>query len=485
MLFCQAVEKLLGYAQERLGLLQRDVDYTRNRMLAFVGADEFSQTEATYQGECLRDLLDAFIASGVRLGYFTDEMRERIEDGVMNTLMLSPSSIEREFEKQLKISGKHAMDWLYQYSIDSCYVKKDKLDGNPRFTAKNGLIVTINLAKPEFRDAKRAEAGNRVQGGYPNCTICRENEGFLGRNKGTLRTVTLRLNGKKWFWQYSPYGYFYQHGIAVNQIHTPMHVDRGTFECLMDFADQFPHFFIGCNAPLPRIGGSVLAHDHFQGGGERLPIFNAPAFAELRHETISDVSVFVLDWYGTAVRIVGSNRESIIEASEVIRGGWENYRNDRFGIVSNDSNGVHSAVSPTLVKTAYGYEMTLILRNNITSKRYPDGVFHAHPEFHFIKKESIGLIEAQGLFILPGRLKEQLSVLEDILVNGDVLPSSLSDFSLMYEEIIKQGDAFTHENAKNAIQDELASICERILKNTAVFQTHEDTVRFLQELRFL
>lgn len=484
MRFCETVEKLLGYARQKLLLNERDVAYVRNRMLEIVGADGFSETDAHYEGERLETLLEQLTQEGERLGYFSEEDREKIQDGVMNALMLPPSGVEREFYKRMERDGKLAMDWLYEYSVDCDYVKKEKLDQNPRFTADNGLIVTINLAKPEFRDAKKAASGNSVRGGYPKCTICRSNEGFGGRNKRTLRTVSLTLGGEKWFWQYSPYGYFYQHGIAVNETHTPMHVGRDTFERLMDFVDLFPHYFIGCNAPLPRIGGSVLAHDHFQGGGERLPIMNVPDAAVLEHGEGKDALVSVLDWPGTAVKIVSKNRKTVAALAETVRKGWVNYRNDSLGIVPADDDGVHSAVSPTVVRTERGYEMILILRSNITSGQYPDGVFHAHPEFHFIKKESIGLIEAQGLFILPGRLKEQLSEIAKTLTTGESLPEELSDFALLFEEIKVKHPVLTAEQAEGAIKEELADICYRILQNTAVFGTHKETVRFLEELGF-
>ena len=477
-----AIDKLIGYAETNLALPARDKLYARNTILMLLGAEGYEESKAEYAGESLPELLDELIALALREGLITEEETERMADAVMGALMLPPSAVEEKFSEIYERSPAAATEWLYEYSVKAGYVKKEKLDQNPRFTAKNGLIVTINKAKPEFRDPRKAVSGNSVKGGYPKCSICRENEGYFGRAKRTLRTVSVTFGDEKWFWQFSPYGYFLQHGIAVNTRHIPMHVDEETFFRLMDFVDSFPHYFIGCNAPLPRIGGSVLAHDHFQGGGERLPLFQVPTKNKLFFDGYH-AWVGVLDWYGTAVRVTGHDRAEVAALSEIIRSGWVSYRDEARGLIPFDSEGVHHAVSPTVIKTQNGYEMNLILRSNITSEQYPDGVFHAHPEYHIIKKESIGLIEAQGLFILPGRLVEQLERVKDALLSG-ALPEELSEFGLVYDEIAAKGKVKDRASADEAMREELASICERILCNTAVFESHGQTSKFLKELGF-
>ncbi len=474
----ESVDRLVDYATKKLGLTRKNYDYARNGVLGILGL-AFPPTGAVADAP-IAELVDGFVNSAVAAGLFDISDAEKYCDAVLGELSLNPHALEDVFlYLEKKEGGTAATEMLYDYCVANNYVKKSALDKNPRFE-ENGLIITINKAKPEFRDAKKAAAGNAVGGGYPACSICHQNEGFGGRAKRTLRTVDLKLGGQDWFWQYSPYGYFYQHGIAVNYEHIPMHVDRETFGRLMDFADRFPHYFIGCNAALPRIGGSVLAHDHYQGGGERLPLHKAGAKHTLKDKT-TGATVEVLDWAGTAVRVVDKNRDNITDVSDRIRAAWVAFDAPELGIIHEDKDGVHNAISPTVVKTERGYEMTVILRSNITSEEYPDGVFHAHPEFHVIKKESIGLIEAQGLFILPGRLEKELDEIADIICAGKALPKALSDYAFIFGEIteLTQGKR-DKASVAAAVKKELGSVCSRILENTAVFKDDALTVDFLR-----
>ncbi len=481
------IDALLDYAKRNLDLPKKNVDYARNGIFRLFGLDAYpgEQRDTDVSDETPERLLDELTEACIAEGLFEPQDAEFYRDSVMGELMLSPQEVQTRFVTKLEDMGSGAaLQWFYAYCVKSDYVKKAVLDKNPRFPSQ-GLIVTINKAKPEFRDPKKAVSGNSTKTGYPKCNICHENEGFAGRNKRTLRTIDITLGGKPWFWQYSPYGYFREHGIAVNYEHIPMHTDRATFTRLMDFVDLFPTYFIGCNAPLERIGGSVLAHDHYQGGGEILPMHRAGAAYTLRSGEFPEAVVEVLDWAGTVVRVVSNVRADIEEIGERIREKWVSYENRALGIVPEDEKGVHNAISPTVVKTTRGYEMSIILRSNLTSEQYPDGIFHAHPEFHIIKKESIGLIEAQGLFILPGRLEKQLGELEALIVAGKPLTEELCEFSLVYEEVkARVGHTPDMGSVKNAMREELGSICNRILENTAVFKDKRQTVAFMQELGF-
>ena len=479
------ISRLLAFAKARLGLSTADEAFVRNSIIDTLGLTTFEENDVEAPECDVSELLAEFSVVGVEEGVFTAELAPYFCDKIMGMLSLRPSYLDQEFHKVYEEKGAAAAtEWLYTYCVDNNYVKKAVLDKNPRFDADNGLVVTINLAKPEFRDPNKAKSGNAVAGGYPKCVICRDNEGFAPRGKFTLRTVSLNLNGKPWFWQFSPYGYFYQHGICVNTEHIPMHIDRDTFVNLMDFVDMFPHYFIGCNACLERIGGSVLAHDHYQGGGEVLPLFKAGIKEEFTLKGYEDLKMGILDWPGTVLRIVGTDRNKIIEVCEKVRANWVTYTDKSLSIVCKDEAGQHNSISPTVVKRNGKYEFNIILRSNITSEKYPDGIFHAHPEFHVIKKESIGLIEAQGLFILPGRLVKQLSEVEECIVAGK-LKEELADFKLLFDEVKEIcGKDLSVSSVHEGIKKELASICYRILQNTAVF-TSEQMGDYLKKMGFI
>ena len=479
------ITKLLQYAQTRLELNPLNVNYVRNEIIDMLSLPTFEQTDSTLPYDAnVNDLLAEFTRVAVEENVFGEADAPFFCDKIMGALSLSPAEIDKKFSKLSQTQdSKAATDWFYDYCVSNDYVKKAILDRNPRFS-RDGLIVTINLAKPEFRDPNKAKSGNAVQGGYPACVICRENEGFTKRGKRTLRTVSLKLNGKDWFWQYSPYGYFRQHGIAVNTVHTPMKIDRDTFVNLIDFVDRFPHYFVGCNAPLERIGGSVLAHDHYQGGGEILPLQTRGLRRIFKLEAIPSVTVGIVNWNGSVVRIAGFDKNAVVEASEIIRKAWKGYTNESLGIIANRDGVQFNEISPSVYLRNGSYEMNVILRSNITSQEYPDGVFHAHPEFHAIKKESIGLIEAQGLFILPGRLVGQLDAVEQSIVSGSNLPSELSQFQMLYDEIIASNAARERQAVHSAMEKELASICNRILANTAVFKNECDFAEFLKSCGF-
>ncbi|TPF95660.1 UDP-glucose--hexose-1-phosphate uridylyltransferase [Bifidobacterium sp. UTBIF-78] len=517
-----SIDALVDFAVRNLDLDPRDADWTRNNIFALFGLDSYGAQSGSpevpaceaAQSDSAADsgadsgtnpdsnadfaypdaLLADFRAAAAAAGLFEAEEGPVYADIIMGLLSQRPSYVEDRFtvielngETDGKTDGESggmaAMHWFYRYCVANNYVKKAVLDKNPRFDS-HGLVITINLAKPEFKNMKKAAAGNSVAGGYPKCTICHENEGFAGRNKRTLRTIPVTLGGEPWFWQFSPYGYFRQHGICVNTQHTPMHVDRATFVHLLDFVDRFPGYFLGCNAALPRIGGSVLAHDHYQGGGELLPMHKAAAWATFAVPDFPDTVVEILDWPGTAVRVVSPSREHIVEVSDRIREAWVNYDDPQQGIASHDADGNRqSALSPSAIVTGRGYEMSLIFRNNAVSEEYPEGIFHAHPEFWPIKQEPIGLIEAQGLFILPGRLVDQLGRLEAALAAGEPLPEDCAEFHCQWDEIAAKLDGSRDpETIHAAVEDELGSVCERILGNTAVFKDEHTTAQFLRNL---
>lgn len=485
----EGINNLVEYASVNLMLDDLDRNFVIQDVLDILSLKSYAKTDtdpSLTEADRPDSVINALAGALLDADVVADERIDITVDMLMGAVSMKPSKVESAFNGLSK-NSKKASDWLYEYGVKNNYIKRTLLDTNVRFKAgytKGGLEITINKAKPEFADAKKAAIGNAGKGGYPACSICAENEGYAPRERCTLRTVNLELDGEEWFWQYSPYGYFYKHGIAVNRQHTPMVVNADAVMKLMDFVDRFPNMFIGCNAAMTGVGGSVLAHDHFQGGEEVLPMHRAKPAIELVYPEYPLAEVSVLDWYNCVVRVTSQSRQVLHRVCGSIITGWEKYTDKSIGIIAKDADGQHNGVSPTVRKLDNGrYCVDITLRNNRCTAEYPQGIFHAHPEFHAIKRESIGLIEAQGLFILPGRLESQIAQLNACLVEKTKLPADMADFKYIYDEIIKEnGKDYTKVEAHIAIKTELGSVCERILVNTAVFKTKEETAGFLTSL---
>lgn len=499
------IAALIECAIDRLELNPRDIDYVRNRILELLGltyypaGDVLQKNDGENDGESgledddeitIEDVVISLVGHALDHELIQGDDAAQFVDKLLDILCPSPSLVSVYFEQiEREDSSRDAMDWLYDLCEANGSVHRKQLDTNPHFVS-HGLVITINTAKPEFKNMKKAAAGNSGQGGYPQCVICHENEGWGAVNKRTLRTIPVELGDEQWFWQFSPYGYFYQHGICVNSDHTPMNVNRDTMSHIIDFVERFPHFFLGCNAALPRIGGSILAHDHYQGGGQLLPMHTGKVAETYTVETNhGDLTLEILDWPGSVLRLVSQSREAIEQVSDIIRRAWSTYTNEDLHIIPFDEQGnPQSSLSPSVIITERGYEMILILRNNAVSEDFPDGIFHANPQYFAIKQEPIGLIEAQGLFILPGRLVEQLQRLEDALFEGEELPEDLAEFAPQWAELLEKCEALserTRENIHAVMEDEVGSVCYRILENTAVFPTRESLREFLKEIEEL
>ncbi len=483
-----AIDELIYYAENCLLLDEYDLDWTRRAICNILGMDSYAPQEIDYEKveglDRPDELIDALtdIASG--LGLIGPSDVEETADKVMGALSVLPSEINDIFGS---LGGKKAMDFLYDYSVRNGCVRKTALERNIRFKSgytRLGLEITINKARPEYASADEAERGNTPDGGYPECSICADNEGWSGTGRCALRTVRLTLGGREWFWQFSPYGYLGKHGIAVTLAHEPMRVTDDTVVELMDFVDMFPNFFIGCNAALPGAGGSVLSHEHFQGGEEMLPITKAKAKLRLTYPKYPLAEVEVLDWYDSVIRVTSQSRMVMREIASDIRRGWENYTDRERGIIAQDGDGKHNAVSMTMRKISNGrYCLDITLRSNVCSDEYPDGVFHTHPEYRALKKEPNGLLEAQGLFVLPGRVDGEMTRLSECLVGKQPLPDDMKDYALLYDEIVENNGAdMSKVDAGIYIKEEFGSVCERILGNIAVFKTPEETAEFLTGL---
>lgn len=493
------VEKLLKYAQYFLGLNSRDEIYYRNLLLREL------KLVSAYEGELDLSYIEEFNVPDLLVGELEEYARENqiIEEGLENLfstyifgiLTPMPSKVNATFMKLKEEKGVvRACEYFYKLCVKNNYVQKTAISRNLKWQFNDGkkyLEITINLSKPEKDNKEIAKLlkPTTEKSKYPACLLCKENEGYAGTAthpaRGNIRTISLSLGGEPWFVQYSPYAYFNEHLIAINEKHVPMHIASDTIDKLFDFVDFFPNYMIGSNAALPIIGGSILNHEHFQGGGHLMPMHNAPYLKVVggyKCKSYKKVKVGIVDWYNSVIRLMGTSRRDVSALAKVIIEGWATYTDEKCGIYAMTGDVRHNSLAPVVRKDGKEYIVDLILRNNITTDEYPDGVFHAHPEYHNIKKEGIGLIEAMGLFILPGRLKTQLSEVADILC-GNVKYSKVSLSRKtnplyvhrdMIAELVSEGLSETREQAEARVTGKVNQICKNILFNTSVFKKDDE-----------
>ena len=407
----------------------------------------------------------------------------------MGILSPRPSEVNRTFNSlHENIDAQTACDYLYNLSRMNYYIRQTAINKNVKWDALElniPLEITINLSKPEKNNKDIAKLLTAPKNGdkYPACALCKDNEGYYGHAtqpaRSNIRTIKLNLGGETWFMQYSPYLYFDEHCILLNSEHVPMKIDGNTVEKLFDFIELFPNYFIGSNSDLPIVGGSILNHEHYQGGKHLMPLQKAKAFRTYKSKKYSDVSVEVLDFYNSVVRIYGFNRNTVQALATDVIDAWKGYSEESVNFIANEDGVRHNTVTPIarfLEDRKYCIE--LILRNNCVSEEYPDGIYHAHPEYHNIKKEGIGLIEAMGLYILPARLKRQFSEIAKILTKqtpyDETTCAEGSDLFVhkdMIEKLLKKYPNVKDESKANTVITEYVNkVCAEILYNTAVFK---------------
>ncbi len=465
----QYVSDLIAYARKNLKLKKADEMYAANRLLRVLGEESYravSPCNHDSAAEVISQLSDYAFAKG----YDGDE--ERLQTELFDCVSLTPSAVESAFARAYKRDKERAMDGFYDYCTACDYVKTSAIAKNKFWKAegtRREIQITINLSKPEKNNRQTAAARN-ISAGYPECMICAENVGYCGqgRSRQTLRTIPLKLNGEDWFWQFSPYAYFYQHGIAVNSKHTPMTLDDSTPFKLADFTDFAPQYFIGCNAPLPIVGGSILAHEHLQGGKYFFPMFGCGNKKTILNR--DNVEISLKDWYNSVVEIRSGSKATACEYVNRIVRGWKEYENGELGIIPY-TDAPHNTATLITERADGEYVFYVILRNNRCDERYPDGIFHVHPEYMNIKSESIGLIEAMGMFILPARLDRELAEVAKTLEGRRCIGEDISVHRRMTEELMsKYGNGLSTEKAAEVVKSAVNSACEHILENTAVFK---------------
>lgn len=492
----KAIDLLVSFALQRRLIEPRDEDYSRNLLLELFGFSEpFMGDEELERLEGPQPALDVLIDYGFGIGLIpenTDTYRDLLDAKIMGNLMARPSEVIREFESLEAAQGiEAATERFYQLSIDSNYIRMDRVNKNVYWEHESeyGTIeMTINLSKPEKSPKEIAMAKLLPPPVYPKCQLCRENVGYAGRvnhpARQNLRAIPLALNGEPWLFQYSPYVYYNEHCIVFHHDHVPMKLTKDSLRRLLAFVNLYPHYFIGSNADLPIVGGSILTHDHFQGGRHTFPIQNAPKEAVFTHSDYSGVSVSIVKWPMSVLRLTGQDSGVLLELANMIYESWKQYSDPEVDILAfSEENGEkipHNTVTPIVHRTSDGsYEMDLVLRNNRTSEEYPAGIFHPHEEMHHIKKENIGLIEVMGLAILPGRLKEELDLASDILAGDSDLYDAMmhrKDHALKLHQpwieqlIAKFGTERSKEEAWELVQSEVGSIFVEILGHAGVYK---------------
>lgn len=490
------VEKLIAYAKAFLYLADLDEIYIRNTLLATL------RLTAPMKNAPNLDFIKEMSVPDILFDELKDYSRETGIAGdetqatlfaasVFGMLTQKPSEINTTFNYlKEKMGAQAACDYLYNLSVMNNYIQKTAISKNLLWEYRDGdnvLEITINLSKPEKDNKDIAKLVSAPQDGdkYPKCALCPENEGYLGSYthppRSNLRTVSLSLGGEEWSMQYSPYAYFNEHCIVFNKHHTPMQMTRQTITKLFDFIDILPNYFIGSNSDLPIVGGSILNHEHYQGGRHEMPMHKAKPHFVLTCEKFPDVEISILNWYNSAIRLTGYNKNTICEIGGDIVEAWKKYSDESVGIVNSEEERHNTCTPIVRYLSDNKFCLEIILRNNSTSDRYPDGVFHAHPEYHNIKKEGIGLIEAMGLYILPGRLKKQTEQIADILTGDapfDPQKMTESDPLFVHKAMItelKRDNPVVEdkEKALEIITKRINETCVAILENTAVFKKDE------------
>ena len=495
-----AIKKLVQYGVETGLCREEDQIYTTNRILEALHMDEYEEPKQDYTQinleETLKELLDYACEKGITqdsIGY-----RDLFDTKLMDCLMPRPSEVSDQFWKIYKEQGaKAATDYFYKLSQDSDYIRRYRVCKDQKWIAKTSygdLDITINLSKPEKDPKAIAAAKLAKQSGYPKCLLCMENEGYAGRlnhpARNNHRIIRITVNDSPWGFQYSPYVYYNEHCIVFNGQHTPMKIERAAFVKLFDFVKLFPHYFLGSNADLPIVGGSILSHDHFQGGHYTFAMAKAEMEQKFVMPGFEDVEAGIVYWPMSVLRLRGKDSDRLIDLGEKVLLAWREYTDEAAFVYAKTDGEPHNTITPIARKNGEFYELDLVLRNNITTEEFPLGVYHPHQELHHIKKENIGLIEVMGLAVLPSRLKDELALLGEYLVEGKDVRSNeaLEKHGDWVDESLPGYDKITRENVEGILQDEVGKVFAKVLEDAGVYKCtpkgREAFARFLECVGF-
>ena len=464
----------------KTGLIQDcDRTYIVNQLLMTMGLDSYEE-EAAPSME-LEDILAGLLSDAVSRGVIEDNItaKDLFDTKLMGVLTPLPREVRAKFAALYAEDPQKATDWYYTLSQDTDYIRRYRIKKDLRWktaTEYGDLDITINLSKPEKDPKAIAAAKAAPQSGYPKCQLCPENEGYAGRMnhpaRENHRIVPITVAGANWYLQYSPYVYYNEHCIVFNAKHTPMVIDKSAFSKLLDFVTLFPHYFVGSNADLPIVGGSILSHEHFQGGHYSFPMELSPVEREIRFAGYEDIKAGIVKWPMSVIRLDGADKARLADLADKILRAWRGYT-DADAFIFAETDGVpHSTIPPIARRRGSDYELDLVLRNNITTKEHPLGVYHPHAELHHIKKENIGLIEVMGLAVLPARLKGELQGLEEAILAGKPLTGDLEKHAAWVEEL-KTRHTFTPENTTAILREEVGKVFAKVLEHAGVYGRNE------------
>ena len=481
------------------GLIEKeDKTYTINRLMELLEVDdiedsvfeEFAKREPMTQ-ESAEAALEGILEDMMAYAYDKGIMKENsivykdlFDTKIMGCLVARPSEIRAKFKDLYENeSSLAATDYFYKLSCDSNYIRRQRIKKDQKWTTDTEygtLDVTINLSKPEKDPKAIAAAKNAKQSAYPKCQLCAENEGYAGRvnhpARQNHRIIPVTINNSDWYFQYSPYVYYNEHCIVFNSKHTPMKIERATFGKLLDFVTNFPHYFVGSNADLPIVGGSILTHDHFQGGHYTFAMAKAPIEKEINFKGYEDVKAGIVKWPMSVIRISGADKDRLIDLADKILVAWRGYTDEEAFIFAETDGEPHNTITPIARRRGEDYELDLVLRNNITTEEHPLGVYHPHAHLHHIKKENIGLIEVMGLAVLPARLKDEMAELADAIVNGKDLRSTetLASHAEWAEGFLPKYDKVDESNVMDIIHEEMGQVFKEVLECAGVYKCTEE-----------
>lgn len=489
--------KLLTKYALDCGLIEKeDETYCINRLLEILGLDEFEDVDVPEGEVCLEEVLGKILDFAAEKGLIENNVtaRDLFDTKLMSVFVPRPSFVAKKFRELYAQSPEKATDYYYKLSCDSDYIRRYRVSRDLKWKSESDygtLDITVNLSKPEKTPEEIAAAKNAAQSGYPKCLLCPENEGYAGRMnhpaRQNHRIIPITIDGNDWGFQYSPYVYYNEHCIVFNKKHIPMKIDKGAFKKLLDFTALFPHYFIGSNADLPIVGGSILSHEHFQGGRYEFAMAKAPVEKELFFKGFEDVSAGIVKWPMSVVRLGSKDRERLVLLADKILTAWRGYSDEKCFVFSETDGEKHNTITPIARRRGEEFELDLVLRNNITTKEFPLGVFHPHPELHNIKKENIGLIEVMGLAVLPARLKNEIALLKDaILKNADLKTDPVLSKHAAWVASFKDKYEFTEENTEEILKKEIGLVFSKVLEHAGVYKrTEEGREGFLRFVSFV